>query len=476
MGAMSGLFGTAGGVNGTGMSGPTGTTMTNPTTADQIQGAYGGTQNSMASQQALLQALQGQNGLGNQSQVYNQMQGVVNGTGPNPAQAMLNQSTGTNVANQAALMAGQRGAGANVGLMARQAGQQGAATQQQAAGQAATLQANQSLNALNNAGSIANTQATNQIGQTNANTQSQQAEQAALINAQAGINANNVSMQGNINNVNGQLANTTMQGQQGLIGGMMNSVGPGAASSMMSAMAAGGEVGDADEPVGNGSTPSFGSDAAAGAFSPPQSSGGGGGGLGALALLAAAQGGQVPAMADGGDMSAFSGPQSKFGQYLASTAGAPVGSSPTPGFGSDSGAAALQKGAETMFTPQQSSGDGGAQSMAGGPDASDLTDATSMVAAKGGMVPALVSPGERYLSPQAVEQVKRGADPMRVGETIPGQPRVGGAKNSYSNDFVKKDLQEGGIVVPRSETKSKNPDKNSADFVMKTLAKRKGGR
>jgi hypothetical protein len=96
--------------------------------------------------------------------------------------------------------------------------------------------------------------------------------------------------------------------------------------------------------------------------------------------------------------------------------------------------------------------------------------------ASGGKVPALVSPGEKYLNPQAVEMVKRGADPMRVGETIPGQPKVDGARNSYANDTVSKELDEGGIVVPRSKTKSQNPSKNSQDFVRATLAKKKAKR
>jgi len=39
--------------------------------------------------------------------------------------------------------------------------------------------------------------------------------------------------------------------------------------------------------------------------------------------------------------------------------------------------------------------------------------------ANGGKVPALVSPGEKYLNPQAVQQVAQGANPMSVGETIP---------------------------------------------------------
>lgn len=221
MGSIGGMLGLAGGSGGTGFS--TGSATNN----DQINNSYNANQTALQGQQGLLNAIQGQNGLGNQSQVYNQYQGMVNGQGPNPAQNMLSQATGANVANQAALMAGQRGAGSNVGLMARQAAQQGANTQQQAAGQAATMQANQSLNALGQAGSMANTMAANQIGQTNANTTAQQNEQNMLIGAH---NANNA--------VQGNLAGTTMAGQQALVGGLMNSAGA------MAGMASGGEVGD----------------------------------------------------------------------------------------------------------------------------------------------------------------------------------------------------------------------------------------
>lgn len=238
MSAIGGFLGLGGGQSGTGVAAPAQAGIIQPTNTAQIQDSYNGAQNTMQSQQALLSALQGQNGLGNQNQVYNQLQGVANGTGPNPAQAMLNQATGANVANQAALMAGQRGAGANVGLIARQAAQQGANTQQQAVGQGASLQAQQSLNALGQAGALANQQAGQQIGQTNANTAAAQQEQQNLINANAGYNNAATSSQNSINSVNGTLANTGVQGQQKAIGGLTN--GLGAVTGLFSH---GGEVG-----------------------------------------------------------------------------------------------------------------------------------------------------------------------------------------------------------------------------------------
>lgn len=260
MGSIGGLLGLNGGANGTGFAGPQSATITPGTNAGQIGTAYGGAQNSLQSQQALLAALQGQGGLANQSQVYNQLQGVANGTGPNPAQAMLNQSTGQNIANQAALMAGQRGAGANVGLIARQAGMQGAGIQQNAIGQGATLQANQSLNALGAAGNIAGQQVANQIGATGMNTQANQSEQQLLQNSLASQNQNNVGMQSNINNANAGLANTQMQGQQGLIGGLLGGAGAalGMGGAPVAAKAEGGMIGFADGGVTSGPQSSFG--------------------------------------------------------------------------------------------------------------------------------------------------------------------------------------------------------------------------
>lgn len=98
-----------------------------------------------AAQQQKQGYTQFQDALTQQRALAAQLQAASQGQGPNPAQNMLNQATGQNVANQAALMAGQRGANANPGLIARQAGMQGANIQQQAIGQGATMGAQQQL-------------------------------------------------------------------------------------------------------------------------------------------------------------------------------------------------------------------------------------------------------------------------------------------------------------------------------------------
>ncbi len=254
----AGHFGAAGGFGGTGLPAPVGADILKATTVDDVRGAQQGATDSLAGQQGLLAALQKQGGLQAQNQALAGLQGtagmyqnIASGQGPNPAQAMLNQATGQNVANQAALMASQRGAGANVGLMARQAAQQGAATQQQAVGQGATMQAQQQINALSGLAGVqgqqagvANTMAGQQINQANAIAQSNLANQQAMQGSIAGLNQANVANQGNVLGANTSLQNSYISSQQkGLsktadsMGGMSNAGGASMAA------AHGGEVG-----------------------------------------------------------------------------------------------------------------------------------------------------------------------------------------------------------------------------------------
>lgn len=221
MGFAGSLFSGNNGAGWTAASAP----LINVATQQQGQQSYDQTQQALQQQQAFLQALQAQNGIQNQSSVFNQLQGVANGTGPNPAQAQLNNATGQNVANQAALMASQRGAGANAGLLARQAGQQGANTQQQAVGQGAALQAQQSMNALNQLGGIAGQQVNQQqqaVGNLN---QFAQGNQQNVYNALGQQNNANVSNTASQNAANASIQNT-IAGQQGqVLGGIAGGVG-----------------------------------------------------------------------------------------------------------------------------------------------------------------------------------------------------------------------------------------------------------
>lgn len=312
----------------------------------QIKTAYNQTQEGIKQQQDFVNALQAQNGLGNQADVFHQqqqladqLQNVANGTGPNPAMAALNQATGQNVANQNALMAGQRGASANTGLIARQAAQQGAQTQQNAVGQGAQLMANQQLagmNALQQQQGMMGNMASNQVAQ-------QQGGINALNQNSLGQQSNLLGLQGNVNNNNANIAMANQDAKNQMIGNLLNA---GGTAAMM--MAGGGEV--------------------------------------------------------------AKGPRSNAGKHI-------------HGY------------------------------------------------AQGGKVPALVSPGEVYLKPQDVKQVAEGNKAPMAGEKIPGKAKVQGAKNDYANDTVRKDLDQGGIILPRSITQAKDSDRKAIEFVQAILSK-----
>ncbi len=427
MGSFGGLLGLSGGAAGTGFAGPQQAQIQNPTSADQVSAAYTGNQGALGNQQALLQALQAQNGLGNQSQVYGQLQGVASGA-VNPAQAQFAQNTQQNVANQAALMAGQRGANANVGLIARQAAQQGAGIQQQAVGQEAAQQAQNQIAAMGQAGQLATTQAGQQIGQTNANTQAQQAEQQSLLNAMQGYNTNQVASQSNVNQANASMAGTMMQGQQSMIGGGLGSAG-------------------------------------------------------ASGFAAGARGGEITKMAGGGYAGgqpfSGSGPQSSFGQFVAQQYAGPQNSSsgvaydPKNGFGQGSGKSQSPAADNTPGTAP--TGVGGTYGLGGqqmvdslGPSQPSSGFSMPDFGASASAPPS--APSLKYAGGGMTKDFRSGG---KVNATSPKEKAVKGG-NSYANDKIPAVLSEHEIVLPRSVTLSKDPVGNAAKFVAQVIAKRKG--
>lgn len=457
MGGIGGMLGLSGGAAGTGFSAPVAADIKNPTTTEQVGQSYDQNQEALRQQQRLVDALGGQNGLQNQSSVYGQLQGVANGQGPNPAQAMLSQQTGANIQNQAALMAGQRGASSNVGLMARQAGMQGGNLQQQAVGQGATMQANQSLNALNQMGGIANTQVGNLMAGTNAYTGAQQAQQANLLNSMSGQNTANVGSTSSYNAANAGLANAQLQGQQAVVGGAMNAMGGGGAKSMMGG-AHGGQVPNYDmggdvAPVVEQTPTSAGSAPAPQATPLPAPNIGpvaNGAQYGAALAAAPPMPTNLGAQPEG--------PQSSFGQFVSKVdAGGPAQQSNIPNMPTN-GADALYKGASAMAGGGGDSGGGGG----GGGMASMLP--MLMALSKGGLVDVVVSPGEKLVPPEKAEKAAGG---KVEAKKVPGQAKVSG--DDVKNDTVKMKLPPGTIVVPRTQS---NSDRDSASFVRNTLAKR----
>lgn len=472
MGGIGGMMGLGGGAAGTGFGAPAQADIERGVSTGQTAQSFDQNQEALAQQQRLVGALQGQGGLQNQSNVFGQFQGlagqyqdVAAGKGPNPAQAMLNQQTGANVQNQAALMAGQRGAGANVGLMARQAGMHGANTQQQAVGQGATMQANQSLNALGQvggalgqAGTMANTQASNQIGATAGMTSAQQSQQANLLNALNAQNTARVGSQSSVNAGNAGLANTQLQGQQAVIGGGANILGGGGVKAMMPS-AHGGMVPNYDE----GGEVSLGADTNLGNFEgPPQNSN-------AISQMDTTLGNpQFGQSAPGAKGDAFSqanlgvntqmpaisqGPASSFGQFASKVDSGGAAPQASPSMGADSGAEALYQGIIA----------GPGSAPATGPKVSSMASMAAM-ASQGGLVDVIVSPGEKIIPPDKVEKAAKG---KVEAKTVPGKAKVSG--DDYANDTVPKKLPAGTVIVPR--TSSKN-DRDSASFVRSVLAKR----
>lgn len=142
------------------------------------------------------------------------LQQQMNGGGPNLANAQLQSATAQNVGNQAAMMAGQRGASANAGLMARQVAQQGAGIQQQAAGQAAQNVLQQQLAAQGQLGNVLNSQGS----LANQNLGIQQ-------NAQSDQNKGILSDVQGRNTINADTAKQNTQANAGMLGGIGGVIG-----------------------------------------------------------------------------------------------------------------------------------------------------------------------------------------------------------------------------------------------------------
>jgi hypothetical protein len=523
MGGISSMLGLAGGQSGTGIAAPTAAQIQSPTTSAQATQQYNNSQAALQQQQAFVDAVNQANGVGNLQNVFSQQnqlagqlgqsgglqaqqgalqgfQNIASGIGANVAQSQLNQATAANVANQAAMMAGQRGSNANVGMMARQAAQQGAATQQQAAGQAATLQAQQQQAALGQMASIGQglTQAQAQQQAQMANTASTQSgqqaqalqglntatqgEQGQVLNAIQGQNQANVGMQSNINQANAGLANTQLTGQQNMMGNIAGGIGSAFGLGGGGAKAEGGIIhansgfdGYAEIPAGT--DPFANTPAAANSIQMPVNGNMPGSGMPAPSpesggtanpMAQQPQSSQPPHKSFVGKFMAGYGNSANTADSNKLTGTALAGNVLGQGLGQ--GINALVNSFSSSPTPTPQTVAGGPQD-AGAPSTSDIES----TAAKGGKVPALLSPGEKYLSPKEVKKVANGKEsPEKVGKKVPGKPKVPGAKNSYANDTVPATLEEGGVVIPRSITQGPNPHWEAMKFVRAIAAKNKG--
>lgn len=197
---------------------------------DQTDASYFEDTNAVNQAMAFQRAAQ-VGGLSNQSAQYNQLANVANGTGPNPALDQLNNTTGANVANQAALMASQRGTSANPGMIARLAAQQGAATQQQAVGQGAALESQQRLNAMQAAAGVAGQQVAEQGAANAAYTNAAQNWRQSQLNQQANFDASVAGVSNSNNTTNAGIDQNQAQmwanlgSNLGKVGGSLGSLG-----------------------------------------------------------------------------------------------------------------------------------------------------------------------------------------------------------------------------------------------------------
>jgi hypothetical protein len=153
----------------------------------------------------------------NQNALAGQLQNQALGAGPNPAQNMLNQQTASNIQQGTGMIASQKGI--NPELAGRMAAQQTGNLNQQAAGQAATLGAQQQLGAQNSLSSLYGQQGNQQ------NTL-----QNTLQNAQSAQNNAQVAGTSNMNTVNASGAAQNAQNNANTAGGFLNSIGSGIAS------------------------------------------------------------------------------------------------------------------------------------------------------------------------------------------------------------------------------------------------------
>lgn len=375
---------------------------------------------------------------GNQNNLANQLLAQSQGQGPNPAQAQFAQNTANNVATQGAQQAGQRGASSNVGLMARQVGQQGAATQQQAAGQAATLQAQQQLTAQQQEAGVLNNMA-------NQSLQGESIEQGGQAAQNSAITTGSLGSQ----QINAQTSGQNAQNVNATQGGFLSSIGS------VLGLAKGGVVpkkyadgGIADYSSTNTPMPQYGQTSQAPAQSKPD--------------------GLASKLADGGiaGYATPSNPNINVGiNHSASAAPALSGGPLKRLFGGTGEHAPDQtdEGAEEGYLDADASLGTGSEVSAGATGGAEAGGATAggegagaaaLLASKGGKI----SFSKTLLN----------------GGGVPGKAQYSG--DTKKNDTVPTLLSPGEEVIPRSITMSKDAPAKAAEFVRHLQAKQgKGG-
>lgn len=210
------------------------------TNVDQLNAAYSGVQGGITAQQNLATALAPGTfqAAENQGSLANQEIAEAGGAGPNPAQAQYAQNVNSIAQQEAGAIASTKGI--SPALAARMSSQQGSAAAQNAAGEGATLAAQQQIAAQQNLQNLS----ANQVAQGSTAVQgvnnAQQNEQNILQGANTSANNATVAMQSNINNTNASVA----EGNQKESGSLLNGIFSGGGSLANAFGARGGRVGD----------------------------------------------------------------------------------------------------------------------------------------------------------------------------------------------------------------------------------------
>lgn len=176
------------------------------TDQNQLGEAYGQAQSGLAQQQNLASTLTPgvSQGAGAQSALSGMLLNQANGIGPNPAQAQYNQNVNNLARQQAGAIASTKGI--SPALQARLIAEQGANAGQNAAGQAATLQAQQQIAAENNLQNLSATQVGQGAQAVQGFNNAGQNEQNILQGANTSLNNALVTQQSGLNNVNANVA------------------------------------------------------------------------------------------------------------------------------------------------------------------------------------------------------------------------------------------------------------------------------
>lgn len=197
----------------------------NPVNAGQLNSSFDYSYAGLDAQKALMQAMQsgGVQGMANQGALSDMLNNQAQGMGPNPAQAQYQQNINDAAAQQAGAIASQKGI--SPALATRMIAQQGGAAKQAAAGQAATLQAQQQLAAQQNLANLSGQQIGQQAGATNAYDQSAQNNQGLLLGAIGNYQNAGAGVINSSNQVQSQIAIQNAKAQQGLFGGLLGGAG-----------------------------------------------------------------------------------------------------------------------------------------------------------------------------------------------------------------------------------------------------------